>query len=567
MVQIVHDFKHEKSLISQAILNQGDVIRRSMGKAWEKQFFKEEIWREATKCRSETTHAARLECARKTRLHSTIPVIMMLESGQRAAKEAGFVLRAAKRTKPRDPQAQATAAELRLLERMEQEKVEEMAVEDTAAGQFIFSKVIRAEQGCMVCHGNATTNPEKDNLDVFGFEMEDWKVGQMVGVLTLTAPLSELSDIKRSAFFKVVALAVISLLVGGGLFFFMIRKFVLVPVVHISNALVKFSQGDLSADLRVVGGDEVASAGEALNKAAIRLREVIEKVLTSAESVSSGSEELSASSAQIADGASMQASNIEETSSAMEQMTANIAQNMQNASQTERIASKVAADAQESGQAVLQSVHAMKEIASKISIIEEIARQTNLLALNAAIEAARAGEHGKGFAVVAAEVRKLAERSQTAAGEITHLSATTLQVAEKAGGLLAKLLPDIQETAELVAAISTGSREQNQGAEQINQAIQQLDRVIQQNAGASEQMSSTAADLSGQSAELLRAIAFFQTGHARGVALRKPSRPSRAVAPSVQPAKALPAPRRKGGGVDLEMGSGGPHGDNEFETF
>ncbi len=153
----------------------------------------------------------------------------------------------------------------------------------------------------------------------------------------------------------------------------------------------------------------------------------------------------------------------------------------------------------------------MKEIASKISIIEEIARQTNLLALNAAIEAARAGEHGKGFAVVAAEVRKLAERSQKAAAEINHLSASTLKVSEKSGEMLGKLVPDIQRTAELVQEITAASKEQDTGAEQINKALQQLEQVIQQNASAAEEMASTTEELTGQSEQLVGALGFFHT--------------------------------------------------------
>jgi methyl-accepting chemotaxis protein len=163
----------------------------------------------------------------------------------------------------------------------------------------------------------------------------------------------------------------------------------------------------------------------------------------------------------------------------------------------------------------------MKEIATKISIIEEIARQTNLLALNAAIEAARAGEHGKGFAVVASEVRKLAERSQAAAGEIGTLSTRSVQVAETAGEMLTKMVPDIQKTAELVQEISAASREQDTGTEQINKAIQQLDQVIQQNASASEEMASTSEELSGQAEQLKATISFFRID---GGALRQSAR-------------------------------------------
>jgi methyl-accepting chemotaxis protein len=196
----------------------------------------------------------------------------------------------------------------------------------------------------------------------------------------------------------------------------------------------------------------------------------------------------------------------------MEEMVSNIRQNADNAQQTEKIAVKAAEDAGESGNAVAETVTAMKEIAGKISIIEEIARQTNLLALNAAIEAARAGEHGKGFAVVAAEVRKLAERSQEAAGEIGHLSSSSVEVAEQAGKMLEQIIPDIKRTAELVQEISASSSEQNAGADQINRAIQQLDQVIQQNASAAEEMSSTAEELSSQALALQDNVRFFKVG-------------------------------------------------------
>jgi methyl-accepting chemotaxis protein len=191
-------------------------------------------------------------------------------------------------------------------------------------------------------------------------------------------------------------------------------------------------------------------------------------------------------------------------------MNATIKQNADNAQQTEKIALKSAVDATESGKAVSETVSAMKEIASRVSIIEEIARQTNLLALNAAIEAARAGEHGKGFAVVASEVRKLAERSQSAAGEISKLSTISVEVAEKAGAMLAKLVPDIQKTSELVQEISAASKEQTMGADQINASIQQLNQVIQQNAGAAEEMSSTAEELSSQAEQLQSTVSFFK---------------------------------------------------------
>jgi len=197
----------------------------------------------------------------------------------------------------------------------------------------------------------------------------------------------------------------------------------------------------------------------------------------------------------------------------MAAMSNNIRHSADNASQTETISSQAAEDADKSGHAVNEAVQAMKSIAEKISVIEEIARQTNLLALNAAIEAARAGEHGKGFAVVASEVRKLAERSQHAAGEISTLSADTVIIAENAGERLSKLVPDIRKTAELVQEISSASREQDNNANEINNALQQLDTIIKQSVASAEQLSTASNELSSHSESQRQVMGFFQLGN------------------------------------------------------
>ena len=285
------------------------------------------------------------------------------------------------------------------------------------------------------------------------------------------------------------------------------------------NVLIQATDAITAAAREVAGGNLTVQLAErsandelmrSLSSMVAKLSEVVNNVKNASDNVAAGSQQMSSGSEELSQGASAQAAAAEEASSAMEEMSSNIRQNADNAMQTEKIAVKSAADAQEGGKAVAQTVHAMKEIAGKISIIEEIARQTNLLALNAAIEAARAGEHGKGFAVVASEVRKLAERSQKAAAEISQLSSSSVEVAVKAGDMLTRMLPDIQRTAELVQEISASSREQDSGAEQINKAIQQLDLVIQQNASAAEEMSSTAEELASQSEQLQETIGFFQ---------------------------------------------------------
>jgi len=268
----------------------------------------------------------------------------------------------------------------------------------------------------------------------------------------------------------------------------------------------------------VAGGDLTVEVTprSAKDELLIAFREMVEQlndvcgtIQGAAGQVTAGSQALSASSEELSQGATEQASSAEEASSSIEEMTANIRQNADNAKETEKIALKGADDAAQGGQAVQDTVVAMKSIADKIMIIEEIARQTNLLALNAAIEAARAGEQGKGFAVVAAEVRKLAERSQVAAAEISELSVSSVEVAENAGNLLAAMVPNIQRTAELVQEIAAASLEQDAGADQIARAIQQLDAVIQANASSSEEMASTAEELSGQAEQMQEAISYF----------------------------------------------------------
>ena len=317
------------------------------------------------------------------------------------------------------------------------------------------------------------------------------------------------------------------------------------------------AQGDLLVELKERSDEDELI--KALADMVIKLRQVINQVRDAVENVSSGAQAMSISSEQMSQGAAEQAASAEEASSSIEEMTANIRQNVDNALQTEKIAMQAAKNAEEGGEAVKATLAAMKEIATKINIIEEISRQTNLLALNAAIEAARAGEHGRGFAVVAAEVRKLAERSQGAAAEINKLSVSSVDVAEKAGQMLANLVPGIQRTAELVQEIAAASREQDAGAEQIGAAIMQLDKVIQQNASATEEMASTAEELSGQSQQLQEMVTFFKIEEAEQVSS------ARRPAPAVPTGRKIPAQTLN---LSPPQGSGGKDQlDDEFERY
>lgn len=305
------------------------------------------------------------------------------------------------------------------------------------------------------------------------------------------------------------------------------------------------AQGDLTMDIDTQYNDEPGKLAQALGTMTERLRDIVGQVKQGAAQVSSGSTEVTQSALELSDGANRQAASVEEVSSSMEEMIAQISRNTDNARQTETMATSTAQDAQRGGEAVMEAVDSIKDIAERISIIGEIARQTNLLALNAAIEAARAGEAGKGFAVVAAEVRKLAERSGSAAAEIGELSTATLGKADQAGKVLTKMIPDIRKTAELVQEISAANIEQDAGAQEINNAIQELDTVVQKNAAASEELASTAEEFTAQAGLLQNNMDFFNIGN-------MPSRRSYKPVVKSAPAAALP-------GADVQ--------DEDFERF
>ncbi|MBX5183576.1 HAMP domain-containing protein [Rhizobium sp. NZLR5] len=342
-----------------------------------------------------------------------------------------------------------------------------------------------------------------------------------------------------------------------------------------ANTVVReVSEGDLTKMADITSRDEIGELLGNVNIMIERLRGVVADALSAADNVSSGSQELSSSSEQVSQGASEQAASAEEASASMEEMAANIKQNADNAAQTEKIARQSAKDAEMSGEAVTRAVDAMRTIAQKIGIVQEIARQTDLLALNAAVEAARAGEHGKGFAVVASEVRKLAERSQSAAAEISSMSGDTVKAAQEAGDMLGRLVPDIRKTAELVSEISAACREQDIGAAQINEAIQQLDKVTQQNAGASEQMSATSEELASQAEELQTSIAFFKVdmvgrrrerAPAAKAAVRSRPQPVPRKPGTKSPANTVAGQQARVKGFALDMSMGGPDtADDEF---
>jgi methyl-accepting chemotaxis protein len=308
----------------------------------------------------------------------------------------------------------------------------------------------------------------------------------------------------------------------------------------VGRVMKALAEGDLTQTIDKSYEGAFAELKEYVNGTVLKLSMIISEVNGAANALAGAAEEVSTTSQSLSQAASEQASGVEETSASVEEMTASIAQNSENAKVTDAMAAKAAGEATEGGEAVQATVMAMKQIAQKIGIIDDIAYQTNLLALNAAIEAARAGEHGKGFAVVAAEVRKLAERSQVAAQEIGTVASNSVELAEKAGKLLAEMVPSIKKTSDLVQEIAAASQEQSSGLGQINSAVTQLSQTTQQNAASAEELASTSEEMSGQAEQLQQAMAFFRTGGETAAVTRrgKPSGAARRPQSGIRAARA-----------------------------
>jgi methyl-accepting chemotaxis protein len=341
---------------------------------------------------------------------------------------------------------------------------------------------------------------------------------------------AEALETQKNAVMTSVVIGVLVMLFLAVIAFMMIRN-LLAQLTKAVNATVSLSEGDMTIQIDVTSKDEIGRLMLAIQTMAAKLSDIISNVRSSADALSSASEEISATAQGISQATSEQAASVEETSASIEQMSASINQNTENSKVTDGMATKSSSEATQGGEAVKQTVAAMKSIAGKIGIIDDIAYQTNLLALNAAIEAARAGEHGKGFAVVAAEVRKLAERSQIAAKEIGELATDSVEKAESAGRLLDSMLPSIKKTSDLVQEISAASEEQSSGVSQINTAMNQLNQITQQNASASEELAATAEEMSGQALQLQDLMSYFKVGNSLAVSSVHIAKSSMAAAP------------------------------------
>jgi methyl-accepting chemotaxis protein len=319
----------------------------------------------------------------------------------------------------------------------------------------------------------------------------------------------EFDRIAKQAIRNSIVISVIGVIIGIFMAF-IITRYLSRKMAQGVNYASSIAGGDLSVDIEVESRDETGVLQQAFKELVNNLSGIVEKIVSSANELASASEEMSSTAQSLSQSSSEQAANVQEISSSLEEMGATVTQNAENSKNTNKIAQETATKAEEGGRAVSDTVDAMKKIAEKINLIDDVAYQTNLLALNAAIEAARAGEHGKGFAVVAGEVRKLAERSQVASQEIGELAQSSVDLADRAGKLLNEIVPSIKETAELVANITDASEQQDAGINQITTSMEQLNLITQGNASSSEELASTSEMLSGNSVTLTSLMEFFK---------------------------------------------------------
>lgn len=448
----------------------------------------------------------------KNKIIHGVPIISSIEVGRMHANKDNYNFYVASEH-ARNPENKASNKDLEFIRQFEKEGKQEITYKNKDANEIWVMRPIylSEKQGCLVCHGDPATSPYGNGKDILGYNMEDWNDGDIRGMFKIVSQLEPVQEETRSSIFKISMYSFIVMLLAIGLAVISSRNITNQlggepsEVVEIAE---RIAQGDLTIDISNNQRKGILGSMENMTQ---KLQEIVKNIVLSSNEIALASQELKEGSDQLAQGANSQAAAAEEVSSSMEEMAANIDQNTENAKETEKISNTAARSVESVSQSSKESMTAIRNIADKIQIINDIAFQTNILALNAAVEAARAGEYGKGFAVVAGEVRKLAERSKLSADEIDELSKSSVNVTASAEKMLNELVPEIIKTSKLVQEIAASSLEQNAGADQINNAVQQLSDVTQQNAASAEEIAASASNLTDQAVRLKEMIEFFKT--------------------------------------------------------
>ncbi len=502
-----------------------EATRQGMEKKWDMGLFSTQ----------DLTARAAAGASRETIL-AAVPVVSAWEAAKAKAQEGGFEFKTPRRS-PRNPANAADALETEVLEWFAANpQATEKHVVDQEHNTIRYFRPVRLGATCMVCHGDPAKSQEywnrADGKDILGYSMENKHVGDLHGAFEIIRPLTEFDARMQAEEVAIIGVLIAFFVLVGSVIWWVVRistRSLGGEPAYLAEIARRVAEGNLTQKITTRPGDET-SVLASMKAMAAQLFSLISDVRGATDNISSASNQISSTAQALSQAASEQAASVEETTATIEQMNASVVQNMENARISDAMASQSAEEAKRGGESVSGTVAAMRDIAGRIKIIDDIAYQTNLLALNAAIEAARAGDAGRGFAVVASEVRKLAERSQRAAQEIGDLAGSSVQRAEAAGRIMEEIVPSIIKTASLVQEIAAASAEQATGVAQVNTAMNQVSQTTQVNASSSEELAATAEEMSGQAEQLQQLVSFFKLGHGE--------------TPGSKPAAALSGPRK-----------------------